>query len=471
MKEKKKLKLSSILLLIGLFLQGSIGFAMETNDKECKFPTPPLPQNLPQQESDQSTQSCQHKAKQSPPLKNKKPKTDDLGAYLEYTHSHYRESQREKATKTGTSERERSTGEYREESITTHEERRPIKALYVDQNTEIFYKDKDFSWQKKIWDEEEDHYSRLVKEICAQYPDSPNHLLVSFEIAYWDKEEQQIRWNNQPLCNEEGIIEDYCSNPPKGEDDGRAPEGRTPFLVKCGRQLDTRIDTRKDESTGSRKVTLNTEGNKRSYPILNLLGCELIEPTERDFPHSEILFLNRIWCDNELFPKIFAKLPPDALIKGLLIKLYSYNDICETCQGAICTFHFHLQEKIREVCGIKVPIFFVGVGNRCWWKNSYCMQTDKVCKSSETITRGNDISRCLIRGMSWDALPASKYVDSYRIIHFRKREGYKPYRGRIEKYPDDERTNFFLIIRVPNLDGIKEHFLDGAENFLYEDGL
>lgn len=341
-----------------------------------------------------------------------------------YTHSHF-------------------SGETRDESH--------IKALYVNEMATIVYEgmEQNCSWSKGIEDNErDDPKSKLIKELYSKAKGSPNYLMANLEIGCWDEEKEEMKWEVKPLCNEEGICEAYCSKP--NYYDRTINIDGNKVVIKGGKCLAV-------EATGSeKKVRIDSEENQKNYPIINCINPKWVSVTDKNFPHTEVAFLNKLYTDDFLL----SLLQPlqEKNLRAVIIKLYSWRDICSDCQEALSEFQTYLQEQLKKKFKVEIPVYFVGICNKMWEVNAYYRY-----EKGEKCTRHHnssvdDASKWLKKDVAWEDCPFAPYA-SKKFSYFWKGE-FNPYAGEIKQSPQSRKIPMFLRLRVADFQKLKDHLME-----------
>lgn len=334
-----------------------------------------------------------------------------------------------------------------------------LKALYVSEEASIDYHDQqqDIRWTRHIANpEEDDKNSGLLKDLYSSLRGTPNYLTVSFEFGYLDEGDGTIKWKITPLCDEEERREVYCSNP--------ATHDYTQDFDKYGEIKNMGGHPLKlEEKSSPTKIDAASKENLEHYPILKDLDPEFIDITFNRFPHTEVMFLNRIYTDESLLTRLLQTTGiTSQTLRGIIIKIYSFNDICKKCQEVLVQIQSILQEKFCAQAKIKVPMFFVGVGNKIETRNgNYFRDVGEECTAMSWATC--DVIKLLKKEVKWEDIPLSKYTT--KSFNYFSGEGeFQPYGGSIKKTPLQKEPCLFLRLKVPDLEGFKEYF-DDSKNW------
>ncbi|MBY0293325.1 MAG: hypothetical protein K2W92_08580 [Alphaproteobacteria bacterium] len=333
-----------------------------------------------------------------------------------------------------------------------------IKALYIGETASLVTEDREETgrtWSRPIIRKKDDKYLRLLKEAFIVFPgnNTPNHLMVGIEALFSQSDTKVGKWHYWQVRNNEGILRDFCSAP---SSDG----WRSRIKLK---EEETPQDIVVYSGTTLRRITFDSTSYHfdKSFPILSWMDHKFIQSTHYGYPHSEIDALNTLFHGTDfhfMFDPIIAK---NNTLQGIVLKFYSYNDICDGCQNAIQYFVPKFQEEINRKFRIKgelIPVTVIGVANHCYGFSNYynkesgsCGEPRPLYKTINSDARSGNSKPILNK--SWLCLPQNDYNAPLFSLH--SLENYIPFSGDIHAPRCEYDPVLCIYIKQPSIEGLE----------------
>jgi hypothetical protein len=342
-----------------------------------------------------------------------------------------------------------------------------MRALYIGESASLTVHDRegtDKTWSRLIIRPEDDRYLRLLKNAFLAFPgnNSPNHLMVGIEALFSQSDTKAGRWHYWHLTGTGEHLRDFCSSP--------LSEDRYLSIKLEGEDNPQNIVI--NSGTVLRRITFDSTSYHldKSFPILSWVDHEFIQSTFYSYPHSEIEALNAIIKIN--FHSIFDPIiRENNILQGLVIKFYSYNDICGDCQNAIQCFIPKFQGWIKEEFGGEegvLPVTAIGMVNHCFGFNKYYNKEGEICKIKELNAIIKDavdgIQFYLKEGVIWESLQQSHYNSRKFALH--QPGAYKPFSETIHAPRQKQEPVLYIYIKQPDLEDVKGHLNEDGQKQL-----
>ena len=333
-----------------------------------------------------------------------------------------------------------------------------MRALYIGETASLITEDREGTggtWNRPIIRREDDRYLRLLKEAFIAFPGNncPNHLMVGIEALFSHSDTKAEKWHYWHLTGTGGHLRDFCSSP-LSEDH---------YLSIKLEEEDTPQNIVINSRTVLKRITFDSTSYHldKSFPILSWVDHEFIQSTFYSYPHSEIEALNAIIKIN--FHSIFDPIMREKnILQGLVIKFYSYNDICGYCQNAIQCFIPKFQEWINSEFrgeGTIIPVIPVGMANHAYSFCHYYNKEEDCCNECVMNTNINSVDGgiqfYLNEGIIWENLPQSHYNTHGFPLH--KLGGYKPFSGIIRALKQEQDPALYIYIKQPSIEGLEDY--------------
>lgn len=334
-----------------------------------------------------------------------------------------------------------------------------IKALYISENASLHDREgTNEAWSRPIIRPEDDRYLRLLKEAFIAFPgyNNPNHLMVGIEAVFSQSDTKEQRWHYWHLTGREERLRDFCSAP--FSDDWRSS-------IKLEENV-TPQDIVINSGTVLRRITLDPTSYHldKALPILSWIDHKFIQTTFYGYSHSEIEALNALVQIN--FHSIFDPIiRANNFLQGLVIKFYSYHDICDSCQSAIQCFIPKFQQWINNEFKrgeAIIPVTPIGIVSHGYGFCHYYNKKEDSCNEC-VIRKIDNLQDYLNNNVKWRDLPQSHYnTVGFSLHDFGK---YKPFPGRVRALKQEQDPALHIYIKQPSIEGLESYLKPEYQEF------